>query len=245
MKTIEAKFKEWCLGYSGCDGGDIGSQDNPSVWVCGIEWGGGHTPENIMSDIDEDSTEPPCLYDDWQENVKVPYNRQAMKLLSAISEKSVSEYANFAERVQPFIIGSKGYFKMNLYPIAFKDTNHERWSNEFSAITGFSTKSQYHDWCAKHRFPQMRQWAKTSKPKLIICLGKTYRPKFEAAFFDVGQALIQEDIDDRVLAWGRNSDNSLVVVIPFMLNPYGLTRDSTIQKFGTRIAELLKNQQST
>ncbi len=41
MKTTEARFKEWCPGYSGCDGGDIGNEDNPSVWVCGIEWGGG------------------------------------------------------------------------------------------------------------------------------------------------------------------------------------------------------------
>ncbi|WP_260951748.1 hypothetical protein [Campylobacter sp. RM16187] len=37
----EEYFKKWALGFSGCDGGDIGSPENPSAWLCGIEWGEG------------------------------------------------------------------------------------------------------------------------------------------------------------------------------------------------------------
>lgn len=38
---------DWLRDFHGCDGGDIGSPEKPSVWVCGIEWGGGHTVENL------------------------------------------------------------------------------------------------------------------------------------------------------------------------------------------------------
>ena len=39
---IDARFAKWATGFSGCDGGDIGSPKSRSIWFCGIEWGWGH-----------------------------------------------------------------------------------------------------------------------------------------------------------------------------------------------------------
>jgi hypothetical protein len=237
-------FKEWCASYSGCDGGDMGSPENPSIWVCGIEWGGGHTPESLLSDITKDVRTPPQGYDNWQDNLSYIFNWQTIKLLSAIDGGHVRDYKEFAERVMPFVQGGSGYFKMNLHPIGFKDTSHGRWSEEFSGITGFPTKSDYIAWSKDYRLPQMRKWAENSKPKLILCLGKTYCEQFKKAFLDDDSIVNSEIIENKEMSWGENLHGSLVVVIPFMVNRNGLTRNVAIQSFGERIKNLL-TQQST
>lgn len=237
-------FKNWGLSFAGCDGGDPGSPENPSTWVCGLEWGGGQDPKSLISNISKKYNAPPAGYDSWEENIKHKYifNWRAMKLLSAINGGSVSDYKQFAEQVQPFVSGKSGYFKMNLYPIAFKDTDSDRWVSDFSSISGFEKKSDYMDWCKDKRFPVIRGWASKFKPKLIICLGKTYVDDFSQAFYDPGKDLNHEEIDGRDLKWGINNDGCLVVVLPFMLHRYGLTKDVSIQKFGVRISELLTSE---
>jgi hypothetical protein len=235
-------FKEWCTGYSGCDGGDLGSPESPSAWVCGIEWGGGQTPKSLLSNISEDVRTPPQGYDNWQDNLSYIFNWQTMKLLSAIDGGSVKDYKEFSERVMPFVRGGCGYFKMNLHPIGFKDTSHGRWLGEFASITGFATKSDYLAWSTDYRLPQIRKWAENSKPKLILCLGKTYLPQFKRAFLDDDSIINQEIIEGKEMFWGANLQGSLVVVVPFMVNRNGLTRNVAIQSFGERIKDLLTRQ---
>lgn len=234
-------FKEWCIGYSGCDGGDIGSPESPSIWVCGIEWGGGDTPKSLSSSITDDVKTPPLGYDKWQTNLSYIFNWQIVKLLSAINGGHVSEYKEFAEQIMPFTNGANGYFKLNLHPISFKDTSYDRWSTEFSHISGFPTKIDYLTWSTNQRLPQMRKWAEQSKPKLILCLGKTYLPQFSKAFLDENSVINQEIIENKEMYWSKNLDGSLVVVIPFMVNRNGLTRNVAIQCFGERIKDLMAN----
>lgn len=238
MKAL-SEFEKWGLGYSGCDGGDIGSQTSPAIWVCGIEWGGGHTPEALATHIEEDVSQPPKGYDDWKENLAYIFNWQVMKILSVINGGSVSGYKDFAERVQPFVKGRDGYFKMNLYPIGFKDTSHARWHDKFSVITGLQTKTDYLDWCSARRFPQIRKWSEQAIPKLILCLGKAYIQDFRSAFQDEGCDFTHEVIDGRDLYWSVNKQGSLVVVVPFMVNRNGLVKNVSIEKFGKRISLLL------
>lgn len=125
-----------------------------------------------------------------------------MKLLSSINGGVVSDYKKFAKEAKPFVSGRKGYFKMNLYPISFKDTDHAWWENDFSVITGFKSKTEYLRWCTKKRFPIVRNWASKFKPKLIICLEKTYANDFSSAFYDFDKQLNHESIDDKDLMWG-------------------------------------------
>jgi len=239
---VSSDFERWGLGYSGCDGGDIGSRENPSIWVCGIEWGGGHSPEALAAHMEEDVTQPPRGYVDWKKNLAYRFNSQVMKILSAINGGSTSEFKRFAESVQPFVDGKSGYFKMNLYPIGFKDTKFDRWHDKFTNITGFRSKSDYLTWCSMSRFPQMRTWAERAAPKLILCLGKTYIDDFRVAFHDDGEDFIHEVLDDRDLHWCINKQGSVVAVVPFMSNPNGLVKNVSIQKFGERISQLITSQ---
>ncbi len=201
--SVTKSFESWALGYSGCDGGEIGSPLSPSTWVCGIEWGGGHTPESLVAHMEEDVSSPPRGYADWADNLAYIFNWQVMKLLSVINGGAVSDYKKFAERVKPFVTGSCGYFKMNLYPIGFKDTSHARWHDNFSNITGFESKADYLSWCSAFRFPEVRKWTKLASPELILCLGRTYIEEFRVAFLNDSSTFTHEIIDDRDLFWGE------------------------------------------
>ena len=233
-------FEKWATSYVGCDGGDMGTPERRAIWLCGIEWGGTWTAAELQDEMQSDHSSPPEGYADAGHNNAYIFNRQALKILAAIAGQKVSTYRDFCMQAQPFTKGSSGYFKLNLYPIAFKDTNQSRWHDEFAQATGFEKKADYIAWCQAHRFPAMRQWAQTATPQLILCLGKNYRDDFMRAFHDEGASLHHESIDDRDLWWSRNAEGTLVAVIPFMVNRHGLTRNDSIQKFGDRIAQLME-----
>lgn len=237
---VNPEFKKWALGFSGCDGGDIGKQGKSGIWFCGIEWGGGHpaNTEELISIWAEDVSAPPPGYENWKANLEYIFNWQAAKLLSAIEGGHVSDYKQFAEQAQPFVSGSVGYFKMNLYPLAFKNTSHSLWHDAFADATGLASKQDYLAWVKANRFPVMKSWGSTYIPKLVICVGITYREDFKAAFVDEGVELCREVIDDREMYWAKNKNGSMVVIIPFMVNRNGLTRNVSIQKFGERIRSL-------
>lgn len=37
VDRVNEDFARWASGFSGCDGGDIGSSQGKSIWFCGIE----------------------------------------------------------------------------------------------------------------------------------------------------------------------------------------------------------------
>lgn len=243
---MSSLFHKFALGFYGCDGGDLGSPSNKSIWACGIEWGGREDPatmEDFFRDeykAEEYSKSCP-VYERWQHNLEYNYNWQLMKILSAIAGGNVGEYKKFAEEIKPFTKGSAGYFKMNLYPLAFKDTSHEHWTEKLYKVTGFETKPQYIEWVQKNRFPVIRSWTEKYSPKLVLCTGITYKHEFYQAFGVNDPSRMKEEIiDERSLAYGVNKQGTLVAVIPFMVgSPYGLLKNTSIQKFGQRIRELL------
>ena len=236
--SASSEFESWGLSYSGCDGGDIGNQRSPSTWLCGIEWGGGHEPNGLREHIQQNLNVPPSGYDIWEENISYIFNWQVMKLFSAIEGGKVEDYKAFAKGIKPFVSGSSGYFKMNLYPIGFKDTDHDKWQTDFTDITGFDTKNEYINWCKQNRFPMLRKWASKWAPQVIICLGKSYIKDFTIAFYDKNNDFTHETIDGHDIYWGKNIDKALVVILPFMVNRYGLVKNTSIQKVGERISQL-------
>ncbi|MDO9206559.1 hypothetical protein [Methylotenera sp.] len=248
MALVNDRFSKWATGFSGCDGGDIGSPHSKSIWYCGIEWGGGHPDDEheLINKVLSNDVEFPSegyTSDDsppgWLYNLAYRFNWQAMKLLTAVSGDSITSYKVFAEKVKPFTKGEKGYFKMNLYPLAFVNTSHDLWKNGFAKATGLDTKKDYHDWIKANRFPIMKTWMDTYSPKLIICVGKSYLPEFSLAFFGEELTFESEIIDDRELSWAVNKNGTIMVVLPFLGNRNGLNKNVSIQKFGDRIRELL------
>lgn len=160
---------------STCDGGDIGSVDSPSTWLMGVE--PGHSlrdqirkKEGIVEPRDLDETYSVDLQLEW------PFNRTAFKLLSAIEGGAPEDYVDFARRVGPFVRGSKGYFKANLFPVPFR--NLEAWDDEARLYTGFDTKSVYQAWLREVRFPVLSSQLQLHRPKLLIATGKAHLQDF-------------------------------------------------------------------
>lgn len=232
-------FAAWAKGFSGCDGGDIGSPTARSTWVCGIEWGGGAKPEEWEASLSEDVGAPPLGHDDAEHNLRYIFNWQTVKLLTAIAGGKVGDYRTTAATVQPFVRGSVGFFKMNLYPLAFKNTSHAMWMKGFDQLTGFGAKQDYIDWCRNNRFPILRDWTRAHQPKLIICFGKTYLDDFKAAFGEGGHPDRLEIVADRELRWFWTRFGTLIAVCPFPVNRHGLNSNARLQAFGDRIAEIL------
>ena len=238
--NVSEKFASWASGFSGCDGGDLGSHDSPSIWVCGIEWGGDWVDYDWLKDkLDNhiDQLAPPDGYDSEKDNLDYIYNINSMKLLCAINGIEVSDYKRFALETKPFVKNEHGYFKMNLYPLPFKDASAKRWSAWIHELTGFSNKDEYLAWCREHRFNFLMDLLKNHGPKLIICFGKSYLKDFISSFCDEGAEVVCEDIGGRVLNWAK-SGNTLVAVCPFPTSPYGLNSNALLDAFGKRIRQL-------
>jgi hypothetical protein len=237
--TVENAFQKWATGFSGCDGGDIGRPDRRSVWVCGIEWGGGHDLADLKNNIQDDVTTPSAGYDDYFHNLKYIFNWNTMKLLTAMQGGLVKDYKEMTKNMRPFVKDSQGFFKLNLFPISFKDTDHQRWLSDFSEATGFENKADYLAWCRRMRFPEMRKWVAKSKPKAIVCFGKTFIKDFHGAFVNGETTFVRETIQNRELSWVRTQDDVLIAVCPFPGNRYGLNSDALLQSFGDRIGVLM------
>ncbi len=236
------EFSKWAMGYSGCDGGDLGSPQSPSIWVCGIEWGGGDIDGQWLKEqLISDASEPGYGYDTPEINLSYTFNRQTTKLLCAINGIAVESYEDFARKEKPFVKSQKGYFKMNLYPLSFKNTGDDLWKSWLHELTGFSNKKEYMEWCKKNRFIFLSDIKRKHKPRLIICFGRTYKDDFKSAFCEKDTEERKEKILDRELIWYR-SDSTIVAVCPFPTGPHGLNSNILLQEFGKRISSLLESK---
>ncbi|WP_069636736.1 hypothetical protein [Campylobacter pinnipediorum] len=240
---INENFKKWALSFSGFDGGDLGNSKKQSIWFCGIEWGGGFPDDkNELSKIfSEDVSVMNWGYSNPNENLKYRFNSRAMKLLSAVNGGLIKDYKNFAREVKPFVQDEKGYCKMNLYPLSFKNTNLNLWSENFIKATGLNNKNEYKTFIEKNRFPILQDLVKKHNPKLIICTGITYKDQFFKAFTYDNPQIKQERIDDKFFCWAKNYNGTVVIVIYFMTGRYGLIKDSSVQKTGEKIRDIIKH----
>lgn len=234
--------KNWLLDFSGCDGGTIGSPNNQSIWVCGIEWGGGQTAEELKDYINQTWNSSP----DFGYNAEgvldfYKYNMVVYKLLAVMQNYNIANYKKFVENEMPFLEnGHSSYFKMNLYPIAFKNTDPIFWTNEIADVSGFETKNDYLKWCKENRFPVMQQWVQKYAPKLIICFGKTYVNEFNLAFSDNKDEFNIEKVGNLTLQWKKNNNGTLIAVLPFPnAQNKGLKSDSDIEAMGKRLKQFI------
>lgn len=242
LAATQAAFRSWCLGYSGSDGGDLGSPRRPSTWVCGIEPGAARVvdADALAGQIgNADVSRPAPGYEHWRCNLVHSFTRRIVKLLAALAGARVADYREFAERQQPFTRGARGFCRLNLYPLAFADTRPGRWNPALAQATGFACKADYLAWCDAHRLPQLRAWARACRPRLVIALGKSYGARFHAAFMDPATPLAHESIAGKQLCWGRNEGGTVLAILPFLTSASGLQSDAAIQAFGARLRGIL------
>ena len=251
---VNKDFAQWAEMKSGCDGG------NPegAIWLCGIEWGGGDDVKTIdfSKEIKSLAKEPDRSADQHQEAIqnssrKWIFDNNAFNLISVICQKKKLEDFDYKVYARQKITYRKNseFFKINLYPISFKDTDESHWSYEWHQKTGFPTKHHYILWCWNHRFKSIKKWMNPDNPpRLIICVGKTLLPDFLMAF--VGQEntifdnnMTIENLEDRDLTWLRiNNDKTILCVTPFLTNSHGLNSYDRINAMGLRIREICDAQ---
>ena len=168
-----ADFEKWAKLYSGCDGGNL----NGVIWLCGIEWGGGDDPDKLdfQRQIDVLNKRVPGRSPKdtkliiQNSSKKYVYDHNAFKLLTTILTNRKLEESDYKEYAAKFITytNDSQFFKMNLYPISFRDTSEDHWNEKWKVKTGLPTKYHYKLWCWKNRFPEIKKWVKKGNPKLM------------------------------------------------------------------------------
>lgn len=240
MKGFEPteEFKNWAIGFSGCDGGDL---TTGGIWFCGIEWGGGFT-ENEDIFKKHPKTLSPISVDDVQEALRrFQFNKKVAKLYSILMNEKIEDYVEVSQRNKLFGEGS-GVVKLNLYPFSMSEDADHLWANWIFQKTGFLSKNIYRVWCQRHRFPFFASKSREYTPKVIICCGLNNRDAFLMAFGgldNVSDLNLKEEVIDQNKVQKRffhvkiNSGKTLLVITPFFgWRKYDLNNDNEIEYIG-------------
>ena len=143
-------------------------------------------------------------------------------------------------------------FKMNLYPIAFPNTDDGLWDKYgLTKITGLPSKEIYRTWCFLHRFPAINKQVTNYSPKYIIATGISYLTDFVVCFSGEksDEMIHKEEIkpqseankSTRNFYWRRLNQKTILVVTPFFGGPNGMNSDYLLQQLGERIRNLNTN----
>jgi hypothetical protein len=240
---VDEEFARWAVGYSGFDGG------NPrgSTWLCGIENAGDDTDETLVFN---DASVPGFVGDhSWPQGGSEflscsRFNQNAIKLLMAIKGRSDFENCRAFFKSEKCFRKDSDYFKLNLYPIAFRDVSPLRWMSWHTKRTGFDDKVSYWQWCADKRFKMMRTWVREFSPKLIVCAGVTERDYFFQAFTD-GEVTQSCTAGNKSITYAlTNAGKTLVAVTYFLGGRWGLNSDVKLRETGIKLAELTRERRT-
>jgi hypothetical protein len=238
---VNADFAEWATSYSGCDGGALAGK----VWLCGIEYGANNPQPN---DPAYSAVNVPCFvgcpHYDRKDFLRYQYNWKAIKLLAAYYGTDVTDYKSFFQSQNCFGKNSDS-FKLNLYPLGFKNTSAQHWPPWLFDRIGFQNKKEYLDWCSVYRFSAIRTWASKHTPEVVICTGKQYLTEFQKAFGGSGAEVRTTEAAGKLINYFvTNNGKTLVVVVNFLGGRYGLSSDRQITETGRKVAELSKERLS-
>ena len=243
MTEPRPEFARWAASFAGCDGGRLSGR----IWLCGLEYGGDISSEQLREWIKTPEIEPPAAYAaaDRARSLSYPYNLKAIKLFRALKSRSEESPAAFLDSERCFEHDGD-YFKLNLFPISFKNTSPVRWpASGFAAVTGLRSRDEYEKWCQLHRFPQLKAWMVRGGPRLIVCTGITYAHDFLMAFGDAQSELALHEYTVvgrrlRISHFLANAGATLVAVTHFLGNRYGLNSNANIEATGRQLAQLLR-----
>jgi hypothetical protein len=231
---MKSEFKKETLEkFFGCDSDELaaGDKNNQSIWLFGIEHG---TFNTESKDINIDQNYSIETQSKW------PYNVKAFKLLSVILGYSLNNYMDFANKYQPFVKGSKGFFKGNLYPYGFRSVSD--FTEEVKRKTRFNTKEEYYEWCNKNRLPIINNWVEEYQPKIVIGVGITRRDDFSLAVFgknvEFKEYFFTINEHTKKIYYFVDGSRKLIV-IPHFAGRYGLNSNLSIEKTGKFIEKLI------
>lgn len=235
--SARERFEAWaCDPFEGGDGGDAGGPESPSTWLFGIEHG---DAINISKELAAESTER-----DYSIEMQLiyPFNRNAFKLFAAIDGQPVDRYVEFARVHQPWVPGSKGFFKGNLYPFPCRGLG--TWSDQAFVETGFERKQDVVKWCNEHRLPAIAEAVRYYRPRLFIGVGAQMSREFSLAYFGATLPLetYQFAVNGHVkkIRYAIHNGGRLVVLPHLTGGSNGLNSDEAIRVAGAFISGLLR-----
>lgn len=252
---IDKKVENFLLSSVGFDGGDLGSPEKQSIWLCGIEWGLGYNNiEDLkntlcnyipLKNIIENNKNFFAGIEDLYDNIKYPYNRNAIKILSHMIDYAHKPYYNgdykkFNNDFKPFGKNETGFFKMNLLPISFPNTRDTDKRNKTAQALGFKDYDDYIKEC-ESRFKLLKDLKDKYQPKIIICTGKTFE-KFKTAFGikndDIKHCDGEKNSDfDYAISKYENGKKCLFVQTRFIVFPH-LCSNIGLKECGINIAKI-------
>ena len=231
---VEASLRE----FEGCDCTDPGSPSDPYVWMFGLEFGEMPTSGTAAAaKASQDNTYS------VREQLGYTYNRNAFKLLAVANGRQVQDYERFAHEVQPFVKGSRGYFKGNLYPYACKNVGE--WPSDARTEVGLE-KEEYRLWCDKNRIPVLHSWVNKYQPKLFIGVGLSAANLFAQVVFGKDEELREIKFEakngqvKRILQ--REDGWRKLVVLPHLSGGMnGLNSDDSLETAGRIVGNLVRS----
>ncbi|MCD8566792.1 MAG: hypothetical protein LRY36_02600 [Alphaproteobacteria bacterium] len=234
-QDYEAQFREWAVGFSGIPGG------NPkgALWFCGIEYGGLDDEISFEEPLQQTHKSIPC-WDDKTEVIeglsghRLQYDYKCAKVACAYFGIPLTAYKDYFLHKLYWHNGAT--FKLNLYPLAFPNTDAAHWREELKSKIGFGDKAAYREWCAQHRFPFLKKLVTKYRPEVLICTGVTYEQAFKTAFMDEPVLRDETALDDkgkrRCKLFTTNQHKTKLIVTPFFGGPHGLNSDEHLERLG-------------
>jgi hypothetical protein len=214
--------------FAGCDGGDLGTPDNPSIWLFGIEPGWSkRDAAREASAVNE--VDPRFERYEIGLQLEWPFNRNAFKLLAALDGRDPSTYREFAIERRPFEAGSRGYFKGNLSPIPFRRASE--WDDDARQKTGFKDRASYDAWMIETRLPVIAKWIIKFKPSLFIGVGLSRADLFARA---AGAGTLHSRVFEvnghkKRVHWSTDGHANLLVVPHLSGGANGLNSDASVR----------------
>lgn len=230
-------FEAWAIDpFEGGDGGDPGSTNSPSIWMFGTEHGDAANLEK----------ETPCSREERDYSIdrqlRYKYNMTAFKLFAAMQGEPIERFEQFARLHRPWVPGSSGYFKGNLYPYPCR--NVSTWSSEAILETGFECKEDMVKWCKEYRLPAIAEAVRRHRPRLFIGVGTEFKSEFALAFFGAELPLQTYQFavggHTKKIRYATLNQSRLVVLPHISSGANGLNSDESIQVAGSFIAGLLR-----
>lgn len=208
--------------YCGCDSdaNQAGTPDSPSLWILGIEHGtfnSRHVPESASAEDETYSIATQMVF---------PFNKRLFALLASLAGEPTDSWREYAQKHQPFVKGTPGFFKGNLYPVACN--NIAEWTPAHVEETGFASKAEYAEWCHEQRLPVMRGWIVEHGPKLVIALGVGNKDEFARAVFGEAVPLAPIRFFENKTLHHFERDGLRLVVLPHLTGPSGLNSDASM-----------------
>lgn len=220
--------------FFGCDSDErsAGNEIEQSIWLIGIEHG------TFKSEIDKTSEDQSYSIDT---QLKWSFNMKAIKLLAIVHGYEIKNYKDFAYRYEPFVKGSKGFFKGNIYPYGFNKVS--AFTEEAKQKIGLNTKKEYYDWCDKNRIPVMHSWINEYHPKIVIGIGISKKEQFGQIVFGKQVELKEKEfiVNGHTKRFFSFVDGEKkLIVLPHFSGRHGLNSNRSLELAGKYIKDLIR-----